>query len=105
VLHHQIGPAAHDRRALLGEHPAPARQRALRGLDGAARLRRAHARHLGHDLARGRVEHGEGGAGVGVDPAAVDVPLAQDEVALQRHDPRAALISAQLATFATFVIA
>ena len=38
--------------------------------------------------------------------AAVDVPLAQDEVALQGgHDPRAALISAQVATLATLVIA
>ena len=37
---------------------------------------------------------------------AVDVPLAQDEVALQRaHDPSALLISAQVATLATLVIA
>ena len=93
-------------RALLGQHPAPARQRALCGLDRAPRLGGAHARHLGHDLARGRVGDGEGRARVGVDPAAVDVPLAQDEVALQRaHDPRAVLISAQVATLATLVIA
>ena len=49
---------------------------------------------------------GEGRARVGVDPGAVDVPLAQDEVALQgAHDPSALLISAQVATFATLVIA
>ena len=54
----------------------------------------------------GRVGDGEGRAGVGVDPGAVDVALAQDEVALQRgHEPRAVLISAQVATFATLVIA
>jgi len=37
---------------------------------------------------------------------AVDVPLTQDEVALKRaHDPSALLISAQVATLATLVIA
>ena len=82
VLDHEVGPAAHDHRALLGQQPAPARQRALRGLDRAPRLGRAHAGHVGHDLARGGVDDGEGGAGVGVDPAAVDVSLTQDEVAV-----------------------
>ena len=77
----------------------------MRGLDRPPRLRGAHARHRGEDRARRRVADVEGRAVVGVDPAAVDEPLAQQEVAGERAHPRALVISAQLATCATFVIA
>jgi hypothetical protein len=108
VVHQPVGPAAHDARAVLGEHALPARQRALGGLDRAARLGRAHARDLGHGLLRRGVDHREGRARIGVDPLAVDVAPAQQEIGLEdgHHPaPSAALISAQVATLPTLFMA
>ena len=82
ALHHQVGEPAEDPGALFRGCRLPAGQGALCGLDRAARLVGAHPGHLRDGLAGGRIDDCEGGAGVGVHPASVDVGLAAQEVAL-----------------------
>ena len=76
---HQVVPAAQDGAALLGRAAAPARPGRLGRVDGAARFVRAHVGHVADHLAGGGVGDGEGGAAVGVAPAAGEEGLLAQE--------------------------
>ena len=83
---HEVVPLAHDRAAILGEHVAPCRPRAVGGFDGTPRFGRAADRD-GADCAAGRgIRHRARRAVVGVGPLAVDVALhAQERGVLERR--------------------
>src|SRR5207247_7955419 len=74
-LEHEVGEPSQDGRTLLRGAAAPRGKGLLSGLDRAARLRRAQARHRSDPVSGGRIDDGKGLARVGVDPAPVDVGL------------------------------
>jgi hypothetical protein len=80
AFEHQIRPAAHDPSAVTGQQRSPSRQRAIGGFDRPPRLPRPHPGHGGDHPAACRIHDVEGRSVVGVDPAAVDVGLAQQQV-------------------------
>ena len=84
MLEHEVGEPAQHAGAVLRRARLPLRERSLGGGERATRLRSAHARHLGDDLAGRGIQHGEGLAGVGVDPRPVDVRLPLQERELDR---------------------
>ena len=77
VPEHQIGERAQICRALACGTRTPGRERRVGALDRPARLRGAHARHLGEHLAGRGIVHRERRAGVGRAPGAVDVAAVQ----------------------------
>ena len=87
---HQVEPLAQQRRALLGEQPAPGGQRRFGRVDRAPGLGRTHVGRGGHARTIGGVVDVEALAAIGLDPRAVDVSrLAQQGGILEGGGRRA----------------
>ena len=83
ALEHQVGEPPQDPGPVLRRAVLPGRQRTLGGLDRAPRLGGAHARDVRDRGAGGRIDDGERGARVGVDPRAVDVGAVVQEIGFE----------------------
>ena len=83
VLHHQVGEATQDRRALLGEEAPPRRIGPLGGGDGTASILGSPFAGRRRSAARRRVEDREGLARRRVDPPPVDVGLLAEKRAVR----------------------
>ncbi|MNN51488.1 hypothetical protein D3C81_1661250 [compost metagenome] len=75
MLQHQPMPAAQDGAARLRRLLAPCRPGRFGRTDGAPRFGRAHLRHAAQQFAGSRIRDADGGAVVGIAPAAVDICL------------------------------
>ena len=87
VRHHQVEPAAHNGRALLGRLAAPRRKGARGGVDRPARFGAAQLRHRADDLAGRRVVDVD--AVACVDPRAVDIAGLAEEFRIREGYPGA----------------